>query len=206
MCWVTLNEKSLSGVEKEIISMCVCVLHVHNPPQGINFLLHFHFKVCLISASFNCRDGKQQSALSLWPPAHPHSLGYLFLHITSYIALCLFLTYLQWLMKADIQFSCSVIVIVFCPGDGIVLDTCVKIMSSLRFVFFVRPQEDFFVRLTGIWSLDVCLWLVNEDVCCLAQRSWLTASLPLQEPYLWWKMLPNPVCLCVYVCAFEMKQ
>ncbi len=135
----------------------VCVLHVHNPPQGINFLLHFHFKVCFISASFNCRDGKQQSALSLWPPAHPQSLGYLFLHITSYSALCLFLTYLQWLMKADIQFNCSVIVIVFCPGDGIVLDTCVKIMSSLRFVFFVRPQEDFFVRLTGIWSLDVCV-------------------------------------------------
>ncbi len=81
-------------------------------------------------------------------------------------------------------------------------------MSSLRFVFFVRLQEDFFVRLTGIWSLDVCVCVAGKWGCVssgteiVADCQFTTAgALSTME-----NAARPCVFVCFYVCVFEMKQ
>lgn len=133
------------------------------------------------------------------------SLGYLFLHITSYFDIAV--SVLDLLSVAhgswhSVQLQCY----------------CNRLLSWWwNCAWYMCENHEFsenwvprgLSSLLGhksLWDLLefevlMCVWLVNEDVCCLAQRSWLTASLPLQEPYLRWKMLPNTVCLCVYVCV-----
>lgn len=161
MCWVTLSEKSLHAKKiLSLFSVCCYISTVH--PGGLTFYCISISKFASFQPSLTA-DGKQQFALSRCPPAHPQSLGSLFFHITLYIALSLLLTYLLWLMKVDIQFNGSVIVMFSCCGDWIVglihewKSWVFWKVSSLRLVFFVRPLVDFFVRFTGIWSLDVCV-------------------------------------------------
>jgi len=51
------------------------------------------------------------------------------------------------------------------------------------------------------------VWLVNEDMCCLAERLWLTATFTIAGAL---SKMENAAKLCVFVCAyvcvFEMKQ
>jgi len=97
------------------LSICVClyvdILYIHNPAWAINFLLHFPFKVYFILIIFKCR-WKATVCFNLLS-----SLFYILLDI-SWVALSpyhfinalsLFLMYLLWLMKVDIQLNSNVI-------------------------------------------------------------------------------------------------
>lgn len=67
-------------------------------------------------------------------------------------------------------------------------------LGSLQSVFFVRPLVDFLLDLLEFEVL-MCVWMVNEDVRCLAERFTTAGALSMME---------NAAKFCV--CVFEMKQ